>query len=183
LKHDRRVRGIPRCPPGDCDLGTFAAVLIFFFVVVIVIVVVEEGRVILDLGSVVLEALGNLLLALDEEFREVAMLGELRWRVRCDGIVAIVVEAGGEAAVADAAGTTNAVNIFIDFIGEVVVDDVHDVFDIKTPGSDVSSNEDWSLAIAEGYHRILQLEYCKGWTSRSRWVRSPWIEVHGNLRL
>ena len=77
MKHDRRVRGIPRCTLGDSDLWTFVVVVavLIFFVVVIVVVVVEEGRVILDLGSVALKALGNLLLALDEELCEVAMLG------------------------------------------------------------------------------------------------------------
>ncbi len=72
-------------------------------------------------------------------------------------MVLIVDKGGGKAGVSSAPGTTNAVDIVIDCIREVIVDDVHDIRDIETAGCDVCGNEDWCDASAEGTKSILAL--------------------------
>ena len=70
--------------------------------------------------------------------------------------VAVVVETCSESAISDTAGTTDTMDVFVDVVGEVIVDDMHDILDIETPGSDVCSNENGCFAIAESNHCILQ---------------------------
>src|SRR5271170_59165 len=69
--------------------------------------------------------------------------------------VAVVVETCGESAISDAAGTTDTMDVFVDVIGEVIVDDMHNVLDIETPCSDVRSNENRCFPIAKSNHCIL----------------------------
>jgi hypothetical protein len=49
-------------------------------------------------------------------------------------------------------------DVFVDFIWEIIVDDMHDVFNIETSGSNVRRNKDWSFTIAESNHCVLMLE-------------------------
>lgn len=60
-----------------------------------------------------------------------------------------IVEAGGLAAVSDTARATDAMNVVGDLAGQVVVDHVGDAFDVQTTSSDVSGDQDLSLAAAE----------------------------------
>jgi hypothetical protein len=46
-------------------------------------------------------------------------------------------------------------DVFVDIVGEIVVDYMHHVLDIKAPCRDIGSNQNWRLAVAEGNHRVL----------------------------
>lgn len=63
----------------------------------------------------------------------------------------------GDAEVAGAAGTTNLVHVLVNVGRQVKVDDVRDVGDIQTTGSDRCRNQDGGLACAEGLESILAL--------------------------
>ena len=81
-----------------------------------------------------------------------------RWgRVLCKTFVAIVVETCGKSAISDTAGPTDAMDIFVDVVREIVIDDVHDVLDIETPGCDVGGNENRCFPIAESNHCVLRI--------------------------
>src|SRR5208282_2712330 len=75
--------------------------------------------------------------------------------IRANNFIAGIVKTCGKTTITDSAGTTDAMDIFIDIIWEIIVDDVHDILDIETSGSDVGGNENWSFTIAESNHCIL----------------------------
>ena len=56
--------------------------------------------------------------------------------------------------VLEAQELTNAMNIFLDttviHARKVVVDDVHDILNVKTTSRNSTSNENWALSSAEG---------------------------------
>lgn len=120
------------------------------------------------LGDEGLEEIGDFLLALAEGLDQ----------VECQVLVAVAVERGGEAAVADAGGATwegmlvggweregrgltNAVGILLDTakvgVGKVKVDDVHDVLDVETASGDSGSDKDANGTDAEGANGVLTL--------------------------
>ena len=70
-----------------------------------------------------------------------------------DVFVAVIVEGGSHADVADTSGTPNAMHVLVDAsifsAGEVVVDDMHDVLDVEATSRDTSGNEDGSFASLE----------------------------------
>ena len=64
-------------------------------------------------------------------------------------------------------------------IGKIIVDDVHDIANVKTASRDTGSDQDWSLASAESTTRTSQQGLLRGQdsktyraSSRSRCVRS-----------
>lgn len=77
--------------------------------------------------------------------------------ILCDSFIATVIETCCETSIANAASTTDSMDVFIDIVWEIVVDYVHHVLDIKAPGSDICSNQNWSFSIAEGNHCVLEI--------------------------
>jgi hypothetical protein len=75
--------------------------------------------------------------------------------VRSKDFIAGVVETGGEAAIADSTGATDAMDVFVDVVGEIIIDDVHDIFYVEATCGNVGGNEDRSLPIPERNHGIL----------------------------
>ena len=69
----------------------------------------------------------------------------------------MVEERGGEPGVSSTSGSADAVDIVVDVGGEIKVDNVHDVGDIKTTGGNVSGNEDPNPANLEGPEGVLTL--------------------------
>jgi hypothetical protein len=63
--------------------------------------------------------------------------------------VAAVEERSGDTSVTRTTGTTNAVNVVINIGGEIIVNDVGDVWNIKTTSSDSSSNQNRATSGAE----------------------------------
>lgn len=102
-----------------------------------------EGR----LTSNGLEEAGNLLVGLLEKLEELAD----------DTTVATVEESSSNTGVASTAGTTDTMNVVINVGGEIVVDNVGDVGNIQTTGSNSSGNQDRALAIAEKLEGTLTL--------------------------
>jgi hypothetical protein len=63
--------------------------------------------------------------------------------------VATVEEGSGDTSVTRTTGTTNAVNVVINIGGKIIVNDVGDVWNIKTTSSDSSSNQNRATSGAE----------------------------------
>jgi hypothetical protein len=91
-----------------------------------------------------LQEVGDLLLGLNQDLAEVL----------ADVLVAVVVEGGGLASVADTSGATDAVDVLGDAVmlsrRQVVVDDMLDVGDIEAASGDTSSDENGAAASTEG---------------------------------
>lgn len=80
----------------------------------------------------------------------------MRWgNVRSKDFIVGVVETGGEAAIANSTGATDAMDVFVDVVGEIIIDDVHDIFYIEATCGNVGGNEDRRLAIPERDHGVL----------------------------
>jgi hypothetical protein len=74
-----------------------------------------------------------------------------------DTTVAAVEESGGDTSVSGTTSTTDTVNVVVNVGGEVVVDNVLDVGDIETTGSDSSGDEDRGAARTEHLEGTLTL--------------------------
>ncbi len=70
----------------------------------------------------------------------------------------------GDAGASGAAGTTDAVDVGLLVLGALVVDDVGDVVDVDTAGSDVGGDQNVDLAVTEAFSAF----------SRAICPRSPW---------
>jgi hypothetical protein len=73
----------------------------------------------------------------------------------CDDFVALVIETCGETTISNSACTAYAMDIFIDVIWKIIIDDMHDVFDIETSGCDVGGNKNGCFTVTESDHCIL----------------------------
>jgi hypothetical protein len=71
--------------------------------------------------------------------------------------VTTVEESSGNTSVSCTSGTTDAMNVVVDVGGKIVVDDVSDVRDIKTTGSDGSGHENGAASRTEHLQRLLTL--------------------------
>lgn len=148
-------------------------------------VVVPLDLIDTTLRNEVLEEIGDFAVTLDQNVDEIL----------CKILIAVVVERGGQALVADAGGATDAVDVLSDaaihLAGKVVVDDMLDILDVPTTRRDAGGDEDRSTTGAEGATgsgQYVGSELCKiamtyMASSRSRWLRSPWMEVVGRPRL
>lgn len=61
---------------------------------------------------------------------------------------------------------TNAVNVFVDTAvvngGQVVVDNVHDILDVKTASRDGGGNQNWRLCSLKGTAKLdISITICK----------------------
>ncbi len=102
------------------------------------------------LTSNILEEGWNLLVGLLEKLKEVTD----------DTTVATVEERSGDTSVTGTSSTTNAVNVVIDISWEIVVDDMGDVWNIKTTSSNSGSDQDWAASVAEHLESTLTLALC-----------------------
>eukprot|EP00050_Salpingoeca_kvevrii_P012969 m.26036 g.26036 ORF g.26036 m.26036 type:complete len:636 (-) comp4524_c0_seq1:67-1974(-) len=94
-----------------------------------------------------LEKRRNLLLRFAHEVDEAA--GDVH--------VLLVKERRGDAEVADATGTADAVDVLLDIAGKVVVDDMLDVGNVETAGSNCRGDENGGAARAEAVEGVLAL--------------------------
>jgi len=69
----------------------------------------------------------------------------------------VVEKRSGESGVSSTPGSADAVDVVINVGGEIEVDNVHDVGDIKTARGDVSGNKDSNPADLEGPQGVLTL--------------------------
>lgn len=94
-----------------------------------------------------LEEAGNFLVGLLEQLHQVA-----------NNTAVVAVEKGsGNASVAGTASTTNAVDIVVNVRGQVIVDNVRDIGNVQTTGSNSSGNENGAVAVAEKLESLLTL--------------------------
>lgn len=120
-----------------------------------ILVFVVSAIVPLDVVAVfrdlVFEEVRNILLRLDQDLDEV--FGDV--------LVAVIVERCCLALVANASSATNAVDVFGDTIvlsgRQIIVDDMLDVGDVQSTGSDTSGNHDRTLGSAESTQGIFAL--------------------------
>lgn len=132
------------------------------------------------------EELWNLAVALDEDVDEILS----------NVLVAVVVERGRKTLVADTSSASDAVDVLRDAAvrgaWQVVVDDVTNVLDVPTTSRDTGGDEDGSTTSAEGtaVSMLADADESDGMvvvtymaSSRSRWLRSAWMEVVGRPRL
>jgi hypothetical protein len=161
LEDDRGVCGIP-CSALSDGSGTGDGPGFFFLVLFIVVVILEERSVRIGLRLEVFKTFGNILIAFHEEFGEVTSQVSggkrrgVRWgNVRSKNFIAVVVKARGEAAIADSTGSTDAVDVLVDVVGEVIINDVHDILYVEATCGNVGGDEDGSLPIPEGDHGVL----------------------------
>ena len=70
-------------------------------------------------------------------------------KITNDVLITTVEEGGGATSVSSTTSTTDTVNIVIDVGGEIVVDDVGNIGDIETTGSDSSGNHNGSATLTE----------------------------------
>lgn len=94
-----------------------------------------------------LQESGNLLVSLLQEVEQVTD----------NTTVATVEESSGDTSVTGTTGTTDTVDIVINVSGQIVVDNVSDVGDIQTTGSNGGSDQDWAAAVTEQLQSTLTL--------------------------
>jgi hypothetical protein len=107
----------------------------------LIIKIFIKGDVICNIGA---QEVGDLLLTFLEQ------LGQFG----SNSFTSVIVEGGGQTRLTDTSSTTDTMNVFIHIIGHIVVDDVHDVTDINTTGSDSSSDQNGALTTLEGEQSI-----------------------------
>lgn len=87
----------------------------------------------------------------------VSLLQHLQQRAGNVAVLRLGEQRCGNAEVAGAAGTTDLMHVLVNVGRQVKVDDVCDIGNIQTTGSDRSGHQDGSLARAEGLESILAL--------------------------
>lgn len=132
MRYIKICRGSRRC---NSNVPSFAAAT------------VQATRLVLNVHGHAFEPRGQLLLRFDDELDEVA-----------NQVAVLVVEEGrGDAEVAHAPGTTDAVDVLLHVRGQVEVDDVLHVRDVETASGDRRRHQDGSLARAEALEGVLSL--------------------------
>lgn len=67
-------------------------------------------------------------------------------QISCDRHVPLVEEGCCQASVADASCTANAVNIFVNTVRHIIVDNVHNLFDVDATGNNSCGDQNWAVS-------------------------------------